>query len=648
MRVSGLTITDLPRILFGSPPRASTPSDIRRFSSSFTGAGLVLVLLCLAVYLPGLWSIPPVDRDESRFAQASRQMYESGDYIVPRIQDRPRLNKPPLIYWLQCASIATFGDREGQYPNANIWVFRVPSVLCAIAAVLLTWRLGLRLFDPRAAFLAAALLAVCPMVVWDAHQARADQLLLATTTATMFCLFAVWKSSSCFFAPTGRRPVATGEAQPANAGEAQPVDIEHRDFSAPEGRRNSDAVDAPTSHSVRNAQTPVLLPILFWLCLSAGILTKGPITPLIAALTALSLSAVTRNWRWLLALRPLLGLIIICITVGPWVYAVARRVGWSVYMDEVFAETLGRSAEPKEGHWGPPGYHLVLLVVLFWPGVLLTAAALQRAFTSNRPGFWHHFTRKRPPTPTTFLLCWIAPSWLLFELILTKLPHYTLPMYPAIALLTARFVLRASALRTTVAAAHRSRIGVMVWATIGIAIIGLTAVALLATDPGRIDLSEVVFYFAILFVTLCFILIAARMAWGSQPLRCTAFAVAGSIGIVWTLLQGALPTNALLPGGSTPYIMLQINQLRQRHDNDHSIASTYHQDSLLFWTRGRAVRIEHEDVDQWLAHNPSGICVVHSRGGPQWVELGFDVAGNAHTHYLAGFFKAVTRKSATP
>src|SRR5437764_11045565 len=80
-----------------------------------------LLALCLTVYLPGFFSIPPVDRDESRFAQASRQMFESvalplsqrtsfhdGGLIIPKIQDRPRLNKPPLIYWLQSASAAVF------------------------------------------------------------------------------------------------------------------------------------------------------------------------------------------------------------------------------------------------------------------------------------------------------------------------------------------------------------------------------------------------------------------------------------------------------------------------------------------------------------------------------------------------------------
>jgi 4-amino-4-deoxy-L-arabinose transferase-like glycosyltransferase len=162
------------------------------------------VLLCAAVYLPGMFSIPPVDRDEARFAQASRQMFESvalpdeakndamhgGGLVVPMVQDRPRLNKPPLIYWAQAASawLWTGGDPL----RDAIWMYRLPSALFATLAVLITWRIGCSMLDPRAGWAGAALLAVCPMVVWDAHQARSDQLLLACTTLALWGLWEVW------------------------------------------------------------------------------------------------------------------------------------------------------------------------------------------------------------------------------------------------------------------------------------------------------------------------------------------------------------------------------------------------------------------------------------------------------------------------
>jgi len=93
------------------------PIRVRRLARSWKAGGLGLIVLCLLVYIPGLWTIPPVDRDESRFAQASRQMLESGTlegWVVPMVQDRPRLNKPPLIYWLQAGSAYVLGDKPGE------------------------------------------------------------------------------------------------------------------------------------------------------------------------------------------------------------------------------------------------------------------------------------------------------------------------------------------------------------------------------------------------------------------------------------------------------------------------------------------------------------------------------------------------------
>src|SRR3954454_12428804 len=87
----------------------------------------LLAALCLALYLPGIASVPPLDRDESRFAQATRQMLETGDYIRIRFQDEARNKKPVGIYWLQTASVSLFGSAEG----TALWPYRLPSLLGA-------------------------------------------------------------------------------------------------------------------------------------------------------------------------------------------------------------------------------------------------------------------------------------------------------------------------------------------------------------------------------------------------------------------------------------------------------------------------------------------------------------------------------------
>src|SRR3954454_22689362 len=106
----------------------------------------LLVGLCLLLYLPGLAAIPPLDRDEARFAQASRQMLETGDFLRIRFQDEARNKKPAAIYWLQAAAVAAFSDAES---NA-IWPYRLPSLAGALAAVLLTFGFGARLVGREA------------------------------------------------------------------------------------------------------------------------------------------------------------------------------------------------------------------------------------------------------------------------------------------------------------------------------------------------------------------------------------------------------------------------------------------------------------------------------------------------------------------
>src|SRR6202045_1643672 len=99
---------------------------------------VLLAALCLVLYLPGIASIPPLDRDEARFAQATRQMLETGDFVRIRFQDEARNKKPAGIYWLQAAAGAAFSSPD----SASIWPYRLPSAFAATAAVLLTFGFG--------------------------------------------------------------------------------------------------------------------------------------------------------------------------------------------------------------------------------------------------------------------------------------------------------------------------------------------------------------------------------------------------------------------------------------------------------------------------------------------------------------------------
>src|SRR5262245_7973229 len=108
-------------------------------TQSHARALLVLLVVTFISILPGFFSIPPTDRDESRFAQATKQMIETGEYVDIRFQDEVRYKKPVGIYWLQAAAVKA-GEMLGvPQPRTTIWLYRLPSLFGAIGAVLLTY-----------------------------------------------------------------------------------------------------------------------------------------------------------------------------------------------------------------------------------------------------------------------------------------------------------------------------------------------------------------------------------------------------------------------------------------------------------------------------------------------------------------------------
>lgn len=548
-------------------------------------APVALIVICVAAYLPGLRAIPPIDRDESRFAQASRQMFESvtlpehqrtavyhdGGLIVPYVDDRPRLNKPPLIYWLQSASawLATGGD-----PTRDaIWMYRLPGVLCTVGAVLVTWRLARRLTGRLAAFLAAAALAISPVVVLDAHQARADQLLLLTVVLTQYLL---WR-------------VLSGE---------------------------------------RSTRIVVAL----WVMIGVGILAKGPITPLIAVLTVLGVvvsrprAASAGLWR---ALRPMLGLVIVVAIVAPWVAGVAAHVGFEKYARIVFDETLGRSTEPKEGHWGPPGYHLLLVFFLLWPISLALPSAAVIAVRRWRSGAGSVLTRVRSAMTRypadCFLLAWIVPAWVVFELVSTKLPHYVLPVYPALCILAARaavWLQRGFAARHKRSLVHVERL----WFGTGLVVLpGVILLALsipwwtegtgfslgwLAGDhlpraPGLLALGAII---VIGLASLRLLLGAGRRLEQGRPVDAL---VRGGLALVLTfgvLLQIVAP-HALSLSTRVDRILRAADESRTRP----VLLVGFQEDSLVYLTRARSERLTLEQLSTRLEKDVQPLLVLSER-----------------------------------
>jgi 4-amino-4-deoxy-L-arabinose transferase-like glycosyltransferase len=331
---------------------------------SHARAVAVLLAVALLGFLPGFFSIPPIDRDEARFAQATKQMVESGEYVDIRFQDEVRYKKPVGIYWLQGGVVKTASALGFPHALTTIWLYRIPSLIGAIAAVLLTYWAALAFVSRRAAVLAGLMMASCVLLGVERLIAKTDAMLLMTVVAAMGAM------ARAYLWP---------------------------------GRERLDASSAWTTAAV------------FWTALDAGVLLKGPLIAMVVGLAAIALIVVDRSASWVLSLKPLAGIVWLAILVLPWFLAIIGRAGDAFFAESVGGDLLGKVLASQESHGAPPGYYFIL----FW--ALAT------------PAVW----RARHEPAIKFLLAWLVPSWLVLELVMTKLPHYVLPLYPAIAILIA-------------------------------------------------------------------------------------------------------------------------------------------------------------------------------------------------------------------
>jgi 4-amino-4-deoxy-L-arabinose transferase-like glycosyltransferase len=149
---------------------------------------LLLLLFSLLAFLPGFFQIPPVDRDEARFAQATKQMLETGEYVDIRFQNEVRYKKPVGIYWLQAAAVKAGEVLGVARPRATIWLYRLPSLFGAIGAVLLTYWAALAFVSRRGGLLAALMMASSVLLGVEARLAKTDAMLLLTSVAAMGAL----------------------------------------------------------------------------------------------------------------------------------------------------------------------------------------------------------------------------------------------------------------------------------------------------------------------------------------------------------------------------------------------------------------------------------------------------------------------------
>jgi len=332
---------------------------------------LLLFFAFLGLYAAGDWALPLVDRDEPRFAEASREMLERGDFIVPYFNDQVRFDKPPLIYWLQDACYKLFGTSE--------FAARLPSGVCSALTTVIIAVWGTQLYDARTGWRAAVIFGLCVQTIVHSHAAVADMAMIAATTAS------AWAGWNWLAACRKQEPTHVWW-------------------------------------------------LAFWGLLAVGFLAKGPIAWIPIGMVGWSAAKLERGKRpgafaWSA------GVLLMLALVGIWGIPALIRTHGQYAAVGLGRHVVMRSVAPMQGHgaktWRTYAATFPFYFITVWPSFFpwslwLPAAAMEL------------LTRRKQWRPEeSYMVTGIVLIFGIFTLSWTKLPHYTLPAFPLMALLLA-------------------------------------------------------------------------------------------------------------------------------------------------------------------------------------------------------------------
>ncbi|MDX2237449.1 MAG: glycosyltransferase family 39 protein [Hyphomonadaceae bacterium] len=494
-------------------------------------AWALIAALTIAAALPGFSRIPALDRDEARFAQATRQMVETGDFVRIRLQDEARTQKPIGIYWLQAATVSVSGA-----PLNAIWGYRLASLLGALLAAFAAFWAGLALLDRRTAFLGAALFAPGMLIAAESAIAKTDALLCGLVALALAAL-----------------------AHLRHGGDRR-------------------------------------LALLFWAALAAGVLTKGPAAPLVCGLTIAALAAWERRIAWLAPLAHWTGPALGALIIAPWAIAISAASDGAFFQAMIGGDLAPKITGGQQGHGAPPGYHLVLLAPLLIPATLGLAQAVRLGVGAAR--------RPRDDAAQAgvrFLVCWIAPTFLFFEAMPTKLAHYTLPTFPALALVCAAGLIAGAERRWRLTAAAS-----WVWfAAGGAALIAVTAYVS-TFMPGDADADRRRAVQIALIGAAVLIASLALMARARTPIVRAGAAIAFALFSSWHLRERILPEAREVWVSREAALALRRAGLADRP----LIVVGYREISLAFETETRTQLLPFDQGAAAIARAPRGAALL--------------------------------------
>lgn len=324
-----------------------------------------ILILSLVLLLAGNWILPLTDRDETRFAEASREMLQRHDFVVPWFNGAWRFDKPILIYWCQAASYLVFGE--------NPFAARLPSVLFTTGTALIITRWGRKIVDGKTGFLAGA------MFVAGLHVAVIGRVATADMAMVFFSTLAVW---------SGWELTRPGT----------------KSFS--------------------------LWWWTFYITLALGFLAKGPVAWL--PIGGMILGRFLRKEDFQLpVLETVAGLVLASALSAAWGIPAIQQTHGQYLAVGMGEHVVFRSVGIIDGH----GLKGMLGFIATFPLYFLTFFVSFFPWCTRVPGKLHHWwpTRSRDALGW-YLLLQALIVFLVFSCVRTKLPHYTMPAFPCIAL----------------------------------------------------------------------------------------------------------------------------------------------------------------------------------------------------------------------
>ena len=333
---------------------------------------IILLLLSSSLFFSSINSLPVLDRDEARYVQSSKQMVESNNYLSIKFQEDYRSKKPIGIYWLQAITINLLADVK-QVTNFKYEVLNDD-----------VWKY--RIVSALAVLFSVLLLYLLGKKIITSKASFYSSLILSASLLVIAEAHIAKTDSILLFLSTI-------------------IFITLFKYYKQIGDKN------------------IMNFMILWVSMGLSVLIKGPVLIVLFSSSIMLISLLGKNIRWIKNTKPFLGIILVILISVPWFFFMPSEEQRNFLQESFFHDFLGKVRSVQESHGGFPGYYLIGLLFFFFPFSIFFIPLIHFLKISIRD------------KNIVFLLCWILPTLIIMELIPTKLPHYILPIYPAIAVL---------------------------------------------------------------------------------------------------------------------------------------------------------------------------------------------------------------------